>query len=481
MAKLRPSIAPVETPAIENPRADHTEPAAKVLTITGHSLQDLISVVDAGQSKEKSTGSEVASGLAEDISLGLLVQQSDVSVRLANCLGRMDSTLSAMTVAEALAHPDEFRRECHATRSIGAKTISELQALIASYAAGKAKLRPAVAPEAPEGPVKTPFTCSLTVADAVNGRDLSARLTNVLQSSAELRSFRLDDYAREPETFAKWVRSLKNVGRRTVGELTDILTEVVDYLLAGQAVGGDLPASDGANAMMQNIGAVNLGLPGSSPEERCRELIERLDERKRHVIMRRYGLDGSKAETLEELGARNGVTRERVRQIEAKAIRLLGGASQKAEFQHLLDQMADTQWHALTDGHTTLTEEDFFLRKNGVDPLFSLAADLCHDGLEGWLDRIAVRVGEGWIRAAQDGEGQLAETLRQLDGIERQMRWPQPIDLVAQACKTETQLVAQAVRLHTKARLLDDYVNFGYTGPTARRTVGLHRATRGMP
>ena len=53
------------------------------------------------------------------------------------------------------------------------------------------------------------------------------------------------------------------------------------------------------------------------------EALKRLDPREEQVIRMRFGLDGQNPQTLEEVGKEFNVTRERIRQIEAKALRKL--------------------------------------------------------------------------------------------------------------------------------------------------------------
>jgi len=68
------------------------------------------------------------------------------------------------------------------------------------------------------------------------------------------------------------------------------------------------------------------------------DLLGVLDEREKKIIFSRFGLDGGKAKTLEEVGKKFGVTRERIRQLQNIALMKLRRALQKKEkpIEHLL-------------------------------------------------------------------------------------------------------------------------------------------------
>lgn len=60
------------------------------------------------------------------------------------------------------------------------------------------------------------------------------------------------------------------------------------------------------------------------------QLMSQLESKQREVLVRRYGLRGYEAHTLEEVGDHLGVTRERVRQIQLEAVRRLKSLAKKA-------------------------------------------------------------------------------------------------------------------------------------------------------
>ena len=72
-------------------------------------------------------------------------------------------------------------------------------------------------------------------------------------------------------------------------------------------------------------------------KEQLIEVLGTLTEREQKVLRLRFGLDDSRARTLEEVGKEFNVTRERIRQIEAKALRKLRHPSRSRKLKDYLD------------------------------------------------------------------------------------------------------------------------------------------------
>jgi RNA polymerase primary sigma factor len=71
--------------------------------------------------------------------------------------------------------------------------------------------------------------------------------------------------------------------------------------------------------------------------EDLEEALQELNEREQEVVRLRFGLDDGQAHTLEEVGKRFGVTRERIRQIESKTLAKLRHPARSQRLRDYLD------------------------------------------------------------------------------------------------------------------------------------------------
>ena len=97
---------------------------------------------------------------------------------------------------------------------------------------------------------------------------------------------------------------------------------------------------------LKTLGVDEYVLQDLSPEdsaanqilkEQLAEIISTLSDREQKIIKLRFGIGGGRPHTLEEVGAEFSVTRERIRQIEAKALRKLRHPSRSRKLKDYLD------------------------------------------------------------------------------------------------------------------------------------------------
>ena len=137
------------------------------------------------------------------------------------------------------------------------------------------------------------------------------------------REPRPDEIAREMGISEEKVREIIKVAQEPVSLETPIGEEEDSHL-------GDFIPDDDAPAPAE-VAAFTL------LKEQLMEVMDTLTPREEKVLRLRFGLDDGKARTLEEVGREFNVTRERIRQIEAKALRKLRHPSRSKKLKDFLE------------------------------------------------------------------------------------------------------------------------------------------------
>lgn len=132
-----------------------------------------------------------------------------------------------------------------------------------------------------------------------------------------------EEIAEEMEIPVEKVREIMKIAQEPVSLETPIGEEEDSHL-------GDFIPDEDAPAPAEAAAFILL-------KEQLKDVLDTLTPREEKVLRLRFGLDDGKPRTLEEVGKVFGVTRERIRQIEAKALRKLRHPSRSKKLKDFLE------------------------------------------------------------------------------------------------------------------------------------------------
>ncbi len=147
---------------------------------------------------------------------------------------------------------------------------------------------------------------------------------------------------------------LQEMGREPtpeeLGDRMDMPEDKVRRVLkiAKEPISMETPIGDDEDSHLGDfIEDVTIGSPielatGEGLKEATREVLGGLTAREAKVLRMRFGIDMNTDHTLEEVGKQFDVTRERIRQIEAKALRKLRHPSRSEHLKSFLDEWMDS-------------------------------------------------------------------------------------------------------------------------------------------
>ena len=170
------------------------------------------------------------------------------------------------------------------------------------------------------------------IADQARTIRIPVHMVETINKVSRLTRRLIQDLGREPtseelgaemEITPERVREILKVSQDPVSLETPIGEEEESHL-------GDFIEDQGAPAPAEAASAQLL-------KEQVEDVLDSLSGRERRVLQLRFGLDDGRQRTLEEVGREFGVTRERIRQIEAKALRKLRHPSRSKKLKDYLE------------------------------------------------------------------------------------------------------------------------------------------------
>jgi hypothetical protein len=406
--------------------------------------------------------STVAAGHSHDATLASLLDGRGVGARLEGLL--RSTPVGSMTFREYSADPRWAIAWMLRHPNCGRKTVAELVELI--------DRQPSLLVEPPRQWPEPPLP-DTRLSDLLSADTLSVRLLEVLRTT-DLGNVSIPEFVKERGRLEAEMLRVPNCGRKSVAELRRLVGAHIRQQL--EEIGAN-PSDYGAQITDLAAAAPESTASADQPPAAC-DLptlvswhLGRLVPRTAEIIALRFGLGDRPPKTLSDIGEDYALTRERIRQIEAKGLKAMQAACRRFPVRPAVDEVTPSLLATIFDGSQHVSGNRADRGLSALDGWHELALRLAHGSPDAWLRKHARKLGGGWLALGTDP----ADVRSAANELRRRFKSrPFPLALTEVVNGLEFSPCLAAMDLILDWRVEAGYVFTRRPGPRLLRTARLH-------
>ncbi len=426
-----------------------------------------------------------------EMSLIELINRSDLSVRLTNSINRAaaEGRMPFTTVGDYINAGNSAISEILKIQNLGRKSTLELDKCIRSFveSGGNNQLQVSSSPKEDKSYCIKELLADSRLADNIphsywdHWRDTICEHSNLrecfihevlnaigFQWPSSRRNEKLSDYCAFSliELF-----SIPGIGRSKRRLLILAYAYAAECMLDRPVdVGNEEKAEASCSEESHQEGFLGDDV---SIERLFDEALNCLNDREKDIIASRFGIGGRVQETLEEIGERLGVTRERIRQIESKALRKLKNLNSAGFLRRFIELQREDIFRNLSANGSVVLEKRLGEAAKCLSGEQRCAIKVLYGSEESWLNEVARRAPLGWYLypcAAEDIED-WKEAIR---SYIRNVNLPRPVVSLIEPLQLSEEELELALTFMPEVSTLSGYIVEGNISARKRRCVQLH-------
>lgn len=416
-----------------------------------------------------------------------LVKQSNVSVRLANSVewAQKKGWMPFQTVGEYVEAGDSAPGRLMALENVGVRSAQTLDVLVKNFvknsdeyfdtwsgstAEQSAEEQQESTEDATEREIMLEERVkNFPLLDLIKRSNTSVRFTSGLewaQKQGWMPFQTVGEYVDAGDSALKRLMTLANVGPKKVRAFDALVKSFINdpdgYFNAWNK-----------DITKQNAEDKQRFIKGVTLKNLLHKSFEILTDRERRIIIGRYGIDSGHCRTLEDLGRQHDVTRERIRQIETKAIRKLKHSEYQSLIASFIEKNEQSIYKKLARGRQVVLHEQLTKREAALSNECRFALLLIYGSVKEWLNNVAKVTSLGWYMLPYESED-VSSWERMVREYCEKISLPCPMVNLIEPLRLTSEEISIALELMKDFDSFSGYIIRGSATPRKKRCIQAH-------